>query len=68
MCSVQAVCIELSHSITETDLDTGQLHHYGRDWEMAGGREIGDRPHPHDTMMGYWNYQNERERAIGKYS
>lgn len=51
MCSVQAVCIELSHSITETDLDTGQLHHYGRDWEMAGGREIGDRPHPHDTMV-----------------
>lgn len=55
MCSVQAVCIELSYSITETDLETGQLHHYGRDWVMAGGREIcgeiGDRPHPHDTMM-----------------
>lgn len=55
MCPVQAAYIELSHSITETDLDTGQLHHYGKDWVIAGGREIcweiGDRPRPHDTMV-----------------
>lgn len=55
MCSVQAVCIELSHSITETDLDAGQLHHYREDWVIAGGREICReiryRPHPHATMV-----------------